>query len=106
MKLIFDHIDFTIVGHIQSLLEAEGIKTEIRNLNASSAAGAVPIAQVYPELWILNNSDEARAKSIVKEYRQAAADTPVSPDWICPVCKERVEGIFSECWNCSTPAPN
>lgn len=103
MKLIFDHIDFTIVGHLQSLLEAEGIKTEIRNLNASSAAGAVPIAQVYPELWVLDNADEARAKEIVREYRNEEASTPIAPDWTCPVCKERVEGVFSECWNCGTP---
>jgi hypothetical protein len=103
MKLIFDHIDFTIVGHLQTLLEAEGIKTEIRNLNASSAAGAVPIAQVYPELWVLDNADEARAKEIVREYRNEEESTPTAPDWTCPVCKERVEGVFSECWNCGTP---
>jgi hypothetical protein len=105
MKLIFDHIDFTIVGHLQSLLEAEGIKTEIRNLGGSGAAGELPFTQVYPELWVLDNADEARARAIVKEYREAAAATPVSPDWTCPVCKEHVEGIFSECWNCGAPAP-
>ena len=93
MKLVFDHIDFTIVGHLQSVLEAEGIRTEIRNEGASRAAGELPISEVYPELWVLDNADEARAKA------------PTSPDWTCPVCKERVEGVFSECWNCGTPAP-
>ncbi len=106
MKLVFDHIDFTIVGHLQSLLEAEGIKCEIRNLNASGTAGAVPVAQVYPELWVLDNADEARAKAIVKDYRDTASAAPVGPDWTCPVCKEHVEGVFSECWNCGAPAPH
>jgi len=105
MKRVFDHIDFTIVGHLQSLLEAEGIRTEIRNEGASRAAGELPISEVYPELWVLDNADEARAKVIIREFREAAANTPTGPDWTCPVCKERVEGVFSECWNCGTPAP-
>lgn len=105
MKLIFDHIDFTVVGHLQSVLEGEGIQTEIRNLNASSAAGAVPVAQVYPELWILNNGDEMRAKAVIREFRSTVAETPPGPDWTCPVCHELVDGVFSECWNCSTLRP-
>lgn len=105
MKLVFDHIDFTVVGHLQTILEGEGIRSEIRNLNASGTAGAVPIAQVYPELWILDNRDEARAKEIIREFRTVAADTPTGPDWICPVCHEAVDGVFSECWNCSAPRP-
>lgn len=105
MKLVFDHIDFTIVGHLQTLLEAEGIKTEIRNLGGSSAAGEVPFTQVYPELWVVNNGDEERAKAIVKDYRNSEAKEEHSPDWTCPVCKERVEGVFSQCWNCGAAAP-
>ena len=101
MKRVFDHIDFTIVGHLQSVLESEGIRTEIRNEGASRAAGELPI---YPELWVLDNADEARAKAVIREFREAAANTPTGPDWTCPVCKERVEGVFSECWNCGTPA--
>jgi len=105
MKLVFDHIDYTIVGHLQGLMEAEGIKTELRNLEGSSAAGGVPFTQVYPELWVLNNGDEARAKAIVKEFRSAADAEKPGPAWTCPVCKEQVEGMFSECWNCGASAP-
>lgn len=105
MKLVFDHIDFTIVGHLQTLLEAEDIRTEIRNLNASGTAGAVPIAQVYPELWILENKDEPRAKAIIRAYRDEAAAEPVGSAWNCPTCGEVVDGVFGECWNCGTPAP-
>jgi hypothetical protein len=105
MKLVFDHIDFTVVGHLQSLLEAEGIRCEIRNLNASGTAGAVPVAQVYPELWILENRDEARAKSLIQSYRDEAAAAPVGPDWTCPACGESVDGVFSSCWNCGAAMP-
>lgn len=102
MKLVFDHIDFTIVGHLQTLLEAEGIKTEIRNEGGAGAAGELPFQQVYPELWVLDNADEPRAKAIIKEFRNQSEAAPAEPDWTCPVCKEHVEGVFSECWNCGT----
>ena len=105
MKLVFAHIDFTIVGHLQTLLEAEGIRTEIRNLGGSSAAGELPFTQVYPELWILENKDELRAKAIVHAYRDEAAAEPVGAGWTCPTCGEAVDGVFGECWNCGTPAP-
>ncbi|QJE98728.1 DUF2007 domain-containing protein [Luteolibacter luteus] len=105
MKLVFEHIDFTVVGHLKTVLEAEGIKAEVRNEGASGATGELPFAQVYPELWVLNNSDEARAKQIVKDYRNQEANAPVGPDWTCPVCKEHVEGVFTECWNCGAANP-
>lgn len=105
MKLVFDHIDFTIVGHLQSLLEAEGIKTEIRNEGGAGAAGELPFQQVYPELWVLENADEARAKAIIKEFRSQSDAQATGPDWTCPVCKEHVEGVFSECWNCGAANP-
>ena len=103
MKLVFDHIDFTVVGHLQTVLEGEGIRTEIRNEAGSGAAGELPFTQVYPELWILDNKDEARAKEIIREFRSTAADVPTDPDWTCPLCHEAVDGVFSECWNCSAP---
>ena len=105
MKLVFENIDFTIVGHLQTVLQAEGIKTEIRNEGASGATGELPFAQVYPELWVLDNGDEARAKAIIKDYRDKSAAIPAGPDWICPVCKEHIEGVFGECWKCGAPAP-
>ncbi len=105
MKLVFDHIDFTVVGHLQGLLEAEGIRTEIRNEAGSGAAGELPFTQVYPELWILDNRDEARAKALIQGYRDEAAAAPVGPDWICPGCGEKVDGVFSSCWNCGTATP-
>ena len=105
MRLIFEKIDFTIVGHMQTILEAEGIRTEIRNAGAAGLAGEVPHTQVYPELWILNNHDEARARAIIKDYREKEAATPPAEDWTCPECGETVEGIFTECWSCGASSP-
>lgn len=106
MRLVFENIDFTVVGHMQTLLEAEGIATELRNAGAAGLAGEVPYTQVYPELWVLDNADEPRAREIIRQYREHSAATPPAAAWTCPRCGEPVDGIFSECWNCGTPAPS
>lgn len=105
MRLIFEHIDFTIVGHMQTILNAAGISTDLRNAGAAGLAGEVPYTQVYPELWILNNSDEERARAIIRDYREKDAATPIGPDWKCGTCGESVEGQFAACWNCGAPSP-
>ncbi|WP_193214820.1 putative signal transducing protein [Luteolibacter marinus] len=105
MKRVFDHIDFTIVGHLQSVLEAAGIRTEIRNEGGSGAAGELPFTQVYPELWVLENQDEARARALIKEFRDREHEIPVGPAWTCPACGEEIEGQFAECWNCGAENP-
>jgi len=105
MRLVFEHIDFTIVGHLQTILESEGIRTELRNTGSAGLAGEVPYTQVYPELWVVENHDESRAREIIRDYREKDAATPTGPAWICKNCGESVDGIFTECWNCSTPAP-
>ena len=106
MRLVFENIDFTVVGHMQTLLEAEGIRTDLRNAGSAGLAGEVPYTQVYPELWVLDNADETRARAIIKDYQEKSEDTPAGPDWTCPKCGETVEGVFAECWNCGTTAPN
>jgi hypothetical protein len=106
MRLVFEHIDFTMVGHMQTILEAEGIRTDLRNAGSAGLAGEVPYTQVYPELWVMDNTEEPRARAIIREFREKDAGTPPSPDWKCPSCGEVVEGVFTRCWNCETEAPS
>jgi len=106
MRLVFENIDFTIVGHMQTLLEAEGIRTDLRNAGSAGLAGEVPYTQVYPELWVLDNANEARARAIIKDYQDKSEATPAGPDWTCPKCGESVEGVFAECWNCGSSVPS
>jgi hypothetical protein len=105
MRLVFENIDFTVVGHMQTLLEAEGIRTELRNAGAAGLAGEVPYTQVYPELWVLDWMDEPRALALIRDYRDKDAATPPAADWTCPSCGETVDGVFAECWNCGAAMP-
>ena len=105
MRLVFENIDFTVVGHMHSLLESEGVPCEIRNAGAAGLAGEIPHTQVYPELWVLDKLDEPRAREIIRTYRDKDAATPMAPDWTCPKCGETVDGVYAECWNCGADAP-
>lgn len=98
MKKVFVHIDFTRVGHLQSVLEEAGIRSFIKNQGASVGMGEIPYFEVWPELWIVDDEDYGRAVRLIAELREASID-PVEA-WTCPRCGTRVETGFGECWNC------
>ena len=61
MIKVFENFDFSRVGQMQSLLEANGIRTFIRNEYGSSVMGGVPFVEVVPQLFVLEEADVARA---------------------------------------------
>lgn len=85
----------TIVG----LLENEGFKAVVQGEEAHTLRGGVP--WMYPEVWIVEDADFEKAKKWLlevyeKDKEAAAHDEP----WECAACGEKVEGQFTECWNC------
>jgi len=73
MKKIYEHIDFTMVGLYQSLLESEGITTDIRNYGTSSLSGLIAVGQCYPELWVVNDEDFDKAYELLRRYKNSQA---------------------------------
>jgi len=103
MKKIFEHIEYARVGHYQSILESAGLRVHVKNLCASIATGELPFTQMYPELWVVDDSDYQRALDILRPYH--LHEFPIGADWRCPECGEEVAGTFEECWNCQSPRP-
>ena len=101
MRKVFESSDSTRVGHYQSLLESDGIETFVKNLNQSSLMGEIPFAEVYPELWIVNDADHEQALSLLESYQRSVSAN--AEDWICSKCGEQVPKELSQCWNCDTP---
>lgn len=97
MIKVFENFDFSRVGQMQSLLESHGIRTFIRNQFGSSVMGEVPFVEVVPQLYVLRESDVARAIELLKLDLPSAAG---GGDWLCPECGVEVEGNFRRCWNC------
>lgn len=98
MKMVYTHMEYTHVGHFQSVLEDEGIKTMVKNQGASIGMGEIPFVEVWPELWVLNDEDKEKACEILKEVNTASIIKTAA--WTCPSCNTEIEEGFSECWNC------
>jgi hypothetical protein len=101
MKELFRERDFTRVGYFQSVLEAEGIPTFIRNENTVTFMTEVPIPEFYPALCVVNDDDYQRALEILKTH--VKDDEHLSQqDVTCPKCGETNPANFEVCWSCST----
>ena len=97
MVKVYENFDFSRVGQMQSLLEAHGIRTFIRNQYGSSVMGEVPFVEVVPQLFVLDDGDAERALRLLQ------LDLPEEnprEDWVCPECGIDVEGSFDRCWKC------
>jgi hypothetical protein len=94
---VFENFDFSRVGQMQSLLEAHGIATFIRNQYGSSVMGEVPFVEVVPQLFVLRDEDYDRALELLR------LDLPADDsrgDWVCPECGVDVDAPLGRCWKC------
>jgi hypothetical protein len=97
---VYSSHDLVAVHHARNLLEAEGIRAEVRNERLSSAMGELPPAECLAEVWVLEARDAARAERLLREGTQASG-----PPWACPACGERIEPQFTQCWRCGALRP-
>ena len=96
MKKLTSAPTIVMVQHYKNLLEAEGIRTHIRNEHFGSILGEMPFTDTWPQLWVLNDLDYDRAKQLI----EGAALDESPPAWRCRKCGEENEGQFAACWNC------
>jgi hypothetical protein len=103
MKHVFQAHTVAEGAEIQMLrgaLEDAGVPCLIRNESLAMASGYIPCTECFPELWVMNDADFAKAEEIVTSWRRSssAAQAP----WQCPGCAETMEGQFTSCWKCGT----
>lgn len=101
MKLVYTHENKLLVENAKNILNTEGIDCVLRNEYASGGAGDLAPTEAWPEVWVLNEADEARAKKIVDELREE----PEGESWVCSECGEENEPTFASCWQCQTEKP-
>lgn len=100
MRRVFSSFDRIAVHHARNLLDAEGIRAEVRNDRLASAMGELPPAECQAELWLLDAADGWRADEVLR-----AAAAGAGPAWLCRNCGERGEGQFTQCWRCGRDRP-
>ena len=100
MIKVFEDFDYMRVGQMQSLLEANGIGTFLKNQFGFGGTGELPFVETVPQLFVLSENDVARARELIESQEPAAE--PGEP-WTCPACDEENDAPFSACWNCGQP---
>lgn len=81
-------------------LQQAGIQACIFNEHAQGGMGEIPFTHTYPEVWLLNADDEARARQLIASYEETDAGGAPS---VCPRCGEENPAAFEVCWQCGTP---
>jgi len=80
-------------------LRQAGIDASMQRYFLGAAAGELPPDQCLPEIWLMQEAQEARARALLHDL----AHVP-QRRWTCE-CGERVEGGFEQCWQCGRPMP-
>ena len=79
------------------LLAASGIKARILNANAQGGLGEIPFTSTYPEVWLEDARDAARARTIIAEFEHPASSGTARR---CRGCGEENPARFEVCWQC------
>ena len=97
MKRFYAAADLIEAQLLKDLLKEEGIPTEIFNQNAHAGMGEIPFTHAYPELWLLREHDERRARALVDAYENRPMPSGTS---VCGKCNEENPRNFASCWQC------
>lgn len=79
---------------VRNLFKAEHIACDIFGAMLWGGRGEIA-ADPYPRIVLRDPRDEARARELLREYREGN----LRPAWIC-TCGESVPGNFAACWSC------
>lgn len=79
-------------------LESNGIWARVFNESLQGGVGELP--HVYPEVWIEDDNDWERARSLVEKFERGV--TRNKGVVRCPQCYEENPGTFEICWQCGT----
>ena len=101
MKKLTSSESLVTINHYKNVLESEGIPCQIRNEYLGGIAGEMPLQEIWPELWVINDIDADRAKQLIDA---AIVDESPHVNWKCRQCGEVNEGQFAACWSCGTEA--
>jgi hypothetical protein len=103
MQRVFSSPNLMAVTELKRLLETEGIPCFVKNEILAGLSPEVPWTETFPELWVQNDSDLSRARSIKEDWKKPPTES--LGQWTCPTCHEELEGQFTSCWNCGTKKP-
>lgn len=103
MEKVYSTDNRFMVWHIKNILQNAGIECVVKNDLLSAAAGVLPPTECWPEVWVLNDANVAKAKSLMSDALDVSAlhqNLVKGDDWLCLNCQETNESQFYHCWQC------
>lgn len=78
-------------------LAQAGIEACVLNEHAQGGLGEIPFTHAYPEVWVMEVEDTARAREILQEFeRRSSSEETIT----CGNCGEANPAGFEICWHC------
>ena len=103
MKQIYVAKHPTEAHLVKGMLEAEGVRAEVKGDQLYGAFGELP---VLPTVWIFDDTLAERADRLVIEFLHGTAAQRYGHErWGCVGCGEILEGQFTACWKCGATRP-
>ena len=99
MKRLTHAPNIAIAALWVDVLRQAGCEASMQRYFLGSVAGELPPDQCQPEVWLHDESQMERARSVLDAWRNAP-----QRHWVC-ACGETVEGGFEQCWSCGLPMP-
>ncbi len=96
MKMVYTNESQFLVTNVRNLIEAQDIKTFLKNEFAQGAVGEISAFDSWPEVWIFEDSDFEQASQIATNSQVINK----GQDWKCKQCAESNDASFEICWNC------
>ena len=103
MRKVYSSDNGVIIGHVRQMLENNAVRCIVRNDFLIGGAGELPVNETWPEIWVIDDRDFDRARTLVDAV--VATANASEPRWRCASCAERIEGQFTDCWRCGAPRP-
>ncbi|MFT7470489.1 MAG: hypothetical protein ACI8XU_000378 [Kiritimatiellia bacterium] len=99
MQKIYTHENVVVLHSVKNILARNDIESFVKNEHTIPNGARHGIANMFLELWIINDQDFAKASLVMEE--QLNNPEPSDP-WNCPKCDEENDGSFDFCWKCQT----
>lgn len=100
MRKIYSAASLAEAYLLRDLLAQAGIESFIFNEHAAGAAGELPLTEVGPQIWIVEESDVPRARALLDRRERSHVTKEARP---CARCGELSPGTFEICWSCGAP---
>ncbi|MGE0472831.1 MAG: DUF2007 domain-containing protein [Nitrospirales bacterium] len=98
MKKVYTSNSLVEVEIRKEWLDQYPIPCIIKNQRSAMLGGEVPFVEVFPELWVLDDEDFEKARSILEDWERVKPTDGIA--WTCVGCGEVHQPTFTACWKC------